>query len=42
MFFGKVKAASSKDSRIPPNQHVTTKFPILHHGNVPYYADLAE
>ncbi|MFC3886713.1 sulfite oxidase-like oxidoreductase [Bacillus songklensis] len=42
MFFGRVKMTSSKDSRIPPNQHVTTKFPILHHGNVPYYADLAE
>lgn len=42
MFFGKVKAASSKDNRVPPNQHVTTKFPVLHHGNVPSYPDLAE
>jgi DMSO/TMAO reductase YedYZ molybdopterin-dependent catalytic subunit len=42
MFFGKVKTASSTDGRVPPNQHVTTKFPVLHHGNVPVYSDLSK
>lgn len=42
MFFGKVKADPSKDSRVPPNQHVTTKFPVLHHGSIPSYSDLTQ
>jgi DMSO/TMAO reductase YedYZ molybdopterin-dependent catalytic subunit len=40
MYFG--RKSVSKDSRIPPNQRVTTSFPILHHGNVPYYSDLSQ
>lgn len=36
MYFGKVKAKQNGD-RVPPNQNVTTTFPVLHHGNVPYY-----
>jgi DMSO/TMAO reductase YedYZ molybdopterin-dependent catalytic subunit len=26
--------------RIPPGQHLTTKFPVLHYGDVPNYRDL--
>jgi DMSO/TMAO reductase YedYZ molybdopterin-dependent catalytic subunit len=36
MFFGKMKPKQDH-SRVPPNQNVTTSFPVLHHGNVPYY-----
>jgi DMSO/TMAO reductase YedYZ molybdopterin-dependent catalytic subunit len=36
MYFGKVKPKTD-EGRIPPNQNVTTTFPVLHHGNVPYY-----
>ncbi|MFE8702370.1 sulfite oxidase-like oxidoreductase [Cytobacillus sp. FJAT-54145] len=38
MYFGKTN--KTKDERIPPDQNVTTGFPVLHHGNVPYYKDL--
>ncbi|MGD6940448.1 sulfite oxidase-like oxidoreductase [Cytobacillus gottheilii] len=38
MYFGKIKEHTS--SRVPPNQNVTTTFPVLHHGNVPYYSDM--
>ncbi|QBK82017.1 sulfite oxidase-like oxidoreductase (plasmid) [Bacillus velezensis] len=27
---------------MPPNQNVTTKFPVLHAGNVPYYEDMSK
>lgn len=40
MFFGKEKRAKNND-RVPPNQNVTTQWPVLHYGNVPYYEDLA-
>ncbi|MFD1736437.1 sulfite oxidase-like oxidoreductase [Bacillus salitolerans] len=41
MYFGKSKPQTS--GRVPPNQNVTTTFPVLHHGNVPYYkADLSD
>ncbi|WP_433744114.1 sulfite oxidase-like oxidoreductase [Falsibacillus pallidus] len=36
MYFGKVKKKFDGD-RVPPNQNVTTTFPVLHAGNVPYY-----
>ncbi|MFZ3590627.1 sulfite oxidase-like oxidoreductase [Bacillus sp. DJP31] len=36
MYFGKIKPKND-GSRVPPNQNVTTTFPVLHHGNVPYY-----
>lgn len=38
MYFGKEKSAA--DERKPPNQHVTTGWPVLHNGNIPYYEDL--
>ncbi|MGI9900212.1 sulfite oxidase-like oxidoreductase [Bacillus velezensis] len=41
MFFGKTKQTKQSE-RIPPNQNVTTKFPVLHAGNVPYYEDLSK
>ena len=41
MFFGKTKQTRQSD-RIPPNQNVTTKFPVLHAGNVPYYEDMSK
>ncbi|MCF6409040.1 sulfite oxidase-like oxidoreductase [Pseudalkalibacillus salsuginis] len=40
MYFGKEE--SKKDERVPPNQVVTKKWPVLHYGNVPYYQDLGE
>ncbi|MBZ5517146.1 sulfite oxidase-like oxidoreductase [Bacillus sp. KS1] len=41
MFFGKTKQTKHSE-RIPPNQNVTTKFPVLHAGNVPYYEDMSK
>ncbi|MBT2574889.1 sulfite oxidase-like oxidoreductase [Bacillus sp. ISL-51] len=41
MFFGKTKQTEQSE-RVPPNQNVTTKFPVLHAGNVPYYEDLSK
>ncbi|WP_221566631.1 sulfite oxidase-like oxidoreductase [Alkalihalobacillus sp. TS-13] len=41
MYFGKEKD-QEKDERVPPNQIVTKKWPVLHYGNVPYYEDLNE
>ncbi|KSU83441.1 Oxidoreductase molybdopterin binding domain-containing protein [Fictibacillus enclensis] len=41
MFFGKPKVKKEND-RVPPNQNVTTKWPVLHVGNVPYYPDLTD
>jgi len=38
MFFGRIKQKQEND-RVPPNQHVTKKFPILHHGSVPKYKE---
>lgn len=29
-----------KEDRVPPGQYVTEKFPVLHYGSVPQYADL--
>ena len=40
MYFGKPK--NTHNANIPPGQHETTRFPVLHHGNVPYYRDLEE
>ncbi|MCA1031650.1 sulfite oxidase-like oxidoreductase [Bacillus timonensis] len=39
MYFGKQKR--NTNDRIPPNQNVTTSFPVLHHGNVPNYRELS-
>lgn len=39
MYFGKARKKGPSD-RVPPNQNVTTSFPVLHYGNVPYYKDL--
>ncbi|MFC0270950.1 sulfite oxidase-like oxidoreductase [Metabacillus herbersteinensis] len=41
MYFGKQRKAEGSN-RIPPNQNVTTKFPVLHAGNVPHYEDLSK
>lgn len=41
MFFGKTRQ-TKQSKRIPPNQNVTTKFPVLHAGNVPYYEDMSK
>ncbi|NTW00806.1 MAG: sulfite oxidase-like oxidoreductase [Oscillochloris sp.] len=30
----------NQEGRVPPGQYVTEKFPVLHYGNVPQYADL--
>ncbi|WP_456277841.1 sulfite oxidase-like oxidoreductase [Bacillus sp. AK128] len=38
MYFGKPKPKNDA-SRVPPNQNVTTTFPVLHNGNVPYYKE---
>lgn len=39
MYFGKVRKKGPSD-RVPPNQNVTTSFPVLHYGDVPYYQNL--
>ncbi|HZH58747.1 MAG TPA: sulfite oxidase-like oxidoreductase [Metabacillus sp.] len=41
MYFGKQKKTHS-NGRVPPNQNVTTTFPILHTGSVPYYEDITK
>lgn len=41
MYFGKARKKGPSD-RVPPNQNVTTSFPVLHYGNVPYYKNLDE
>lgn len=40
MYFGKEE--SKKSDRVPPNQVVTKKWPVLHYGNIPYYQNLSE
>ncbi|MBS8266003.1 sulfite oxidase-like oxidoreductase [Mesobacillus boroniphilus] len=39
MYFGKARKKGPSD-RVPPNQNVTTSFPVLHYGNVPNYKNL--
>ncbi|WLR55755.1 sulfite oxidase-like oxidoreductase [Mesobacillus subterraneus] len=39
MYFGRARKKGPSD-RVPPNQNVTTSFPVLHYGNVPYYKNL--
>lgn len=34
-------SVSDIESRVPPGQRLTTGFPVLHHGEVPYYRDLS-
>lgn len=41
MYFGKARKKGPSD-RVPPNQNVTTSFPVLHYGNVPHYKNLEE
>jgi DMSO/TMAO reductase YedYZ molybdopterin-dependent catalytic subunit len=41
MYFGKNKNTNLSD-RVPPNQNVTTTFPVLHTGNVPYYGNISK
>lgn len=40
VYFGKIRKPAS--SRVPPNQNMTTAFPVLHYGNVPHYKDIQE
>ncbi|RBW71311.1 sulfite oxidase-like oxidoreductase [Bacillus taeanensis] len=39
MFFGSKRKEKNND-RLPPNQRLTEGWPVLHHGNVPYYKSL--
>ena len=39
MYFGKPRKTAPSD-RVPPNQNVTTAFPVLHYGNIPNYKNL--
>jgi DMSO/TMAO reductase YedYZ molybdopterin-dependent catalytic subunit len=39
VYFGKQRKTGPTD-RVPPNQNVTTTFPVLHYGNVPSYRNL--
>lgn len=41
MYFGKKRKTDLSD-RVPPNQNVTTTFPVLHAGNVPYYENISK
>jgi DMSO/TMAO reductase YedYZ molybdopterin-dependent catalytic subunit len=41
MYFGKKRKTNLSD-RVPPNQNVTTTFPVLHAGNVPYYENISK
>lgn len=41
MYFGKTRQ-SDQSGRVPPNQNVTTSFPVLHTGDVPYYEDMTK
>lgn len=41
MYFGKKPKIQSSD-RVPPNQNVTTTFPVLHAGRVPHYEDMSK
>lgn len=40
MYFG--KSRKKGDERVPPNQNITTGFPVLHHGSIPDYKDLSQ
>ncbi|MBX0326847.1 sulfite oxidase-like oxidoreductase [Oscillochloris sp. ZM17-4] len=34
------RTPTGQEDRVPPGQYVTEKFPVLHYGSVPQYADL--
>ncbi|NCC31677.1 MAG: sulfite oxidase-like oxidoreductase [Chloroflexia bacterium] len=34
--------SAAEAGRVPPGQYVTDKFPVLHYGNVPSYADVEQ
>jgi DMSO/TMAO reductase YedYZ molybdopterin-dependent catalytic subunit len=34
--------AKSVEDRVPPGQRLTEGFPVLHHGEVPYYRDISK
>lgn len=36
------RTIQSAEDRIPPGQYVTEKFPVLHYGDVPHYANIAQ
>jgi DMSO/TMAO reductase YedYZ molybdopterin-dependent catalytic subunit len=35
-----METAKSVEERVPPGQRLTEGFPVLHHGEVPYYRDI--
>ncbi|NJN18396.1 MAG: sulfite oxidase-like oxidoreductase [Oscillochloris sp.] len=35
------RTPAGEESRVPPGQYVTEKFPVLHYGTVPMYEDVA-
>lgn len=36
------KGKASETDRVPPGQTLTTGFPVLHYGDVPYYRDMSK
>ena len=34
------RTEAGQESRVPPGQYLTEKFPVLHYGTVPQYSDL--
>lgn len=36
------QTSNDTESRVPPGQHLTDKFPVLHYGDVPQYKNLPE
>jgi DMSO/TMAO reductase YedYZ molybdopterin-dependent catalytic subunit len=41
LYFGRERN-QNPDKRVPPNQNVTTTFPVLHAGNVPVYKNIKD
>jgi DMSO/TMAO reductase YedYZ molybdopterin-dependent catalytic subunit len=37
-----METAKSAEERVPPGQRLTEGFPVLHHGEVPYYRDISK
>jgi len=42
MLFGSNGGTTVDPARVPPGQRVTAGFPVLHHGEVPYYRDMGK
>jgi DMSO/TMAO reductase YedYZ molybdopterin-dependent catalytic subunit len=37
-----VESEKQDETRVPPGQRLTEGFPVLHHGDVPYYRDMSK